>query len=495
MKNRLLKKDYIYIIVACFVFALFLYISYKTPLAGDDWGYYINGSKENPITMAFKFYFSWSGRFFSELWGFVMTHHKMLWNIINSLLFAMIFIGIYKLAGVKNKKIIIPLLIVAGMLSVDDQLRMETYTWIMGSTYVLPLCLSIWYFIIVEKLYIGVNNNKKFVLLVLISNIFLFIIGLMMENIAVAMVYATVVLCIYMYFKKRELLKCLLLNLATSSASLIIMRSSPGSNFRLLRDNAEWANSSIISKITGAFPSFINNTFINNNYLILLLSISIILLVLFTKKRIHLTTRLSVIFVSVIGIIEVFSFALPFINQNHDGNSVFSMVFWTIYTITIIATLFICLSDGFRRDKALFFFTIAGTCSIAMLLSPIYGSRSSLYTVYYIILVISLVVEEIPLQKVFCIFMLLISIYIVGDRTFEYLYKYNLVGEAYNERIEIINYYKDHPNEDAWIPRFPIYTVHGADIEIGDTYHFEVFKEYFGLSQDIDRIFFYYKEN
>ena len=83
----------------------------------------------------------------------------------------------------------------------------------------------------------------------------------------------------------------------------------------------------------------------------------------------------------------------------------------------------------------------------------------------------------------------------MADRTGEYLYKYKLVGLRQNERLEVIKYYQDHPEvEEVWIPRFPIYTIHSGDVEIGDTYHFETFKEYYKLPQDADKIIFYYVE-
>ena len=90
----------------------------------------------------------------------------------------------------------------------------------------------------------------------------------------------------------------------------------------------------------------------------------------------------------------------------------------------------------------------------------------------------------------------IVLVLIVGDRTHEYLYKYRLVGLKQQERLEIIKYYQGHPEvKEAWIPRFPVYSIHGGDIEEGDTYHFETFKEYFRLPQSADKIIFYYEDS
>ena len=60
------------------------------------------------------------------------------------------------------------------------------------------------------------------------------------------------------------------------------------------------------------------------------------------------------------------------------------------------------------------------------------------------------------------------------------------------ERLEAIKYYQDHPeDEEVWIKRFPIYTVHAADIEPDDVYHLETFRDYYNLPQDFNKIVFF----
>ena len=102
MKKIFEKKNF-YIYCSIFILLLFAYITYKTPLAGDDWGYALNGSLGTPIKTALEFYNSWSGRFFSELWGMIVPCHKWIWNIVNPLLFCGIFICIYKLSNINKK--------------------------------------------------------------------------------------------------------------------------------------------------------------------------------------------------------------------------------------------------------------------------------------------------------------------------------------------------------------------------------------------------------
>ena len=182
MLNIKNNKKIIFYIACLVVFGTFLFFTIQTPLAGDDWGYALNGMQGHPFQMAINFYNSWSGRFFSELWGFLVTPNKWVWNIINPLLFLGIFVFSYLLIKAEKNNILIIVLLLAGIYTVGADLRMETYTWIMGTTYVIPLFLSLVYF------YIVLVDNKKTIIKEVVANICLFVIGLMMENIAATMI-------------------------------------------------------------------------------------------------------------------------------------------------------------------------------------------------------------------------------------------------------------------------------------------------------------------
>ena len=494
MKKVFEKKNF-FLLIALFVLALFAYITYKTPLAGDDWGYALNGAKGSPIAMALTFYKTWSGRFFSELWGMLIPAHKWAWNIINPLLFALIFISVYKLGYVRNKPIVCSLFILAFMLSVDDNLRMETYSWIMGTTYVIPLLLSLVYFVIIDKLMDRNYFGTRLKISLYLSNILLFVIGLMMENIAATMVGAIAILIIYCFIKKRNALKYLIINFVVSLTSFIIMRMSPGSAYRLMSEHEAWAKLSIIKKIATAYPNFLQMTFISNNYAILLFSIVLIGLMIYSKRKVHIIYRVVSIFISLLAILTVFSFVLK-TDLLNNPNSIYSFIFWPVYVINAFISIYFGVNDEFKRKKAIFLLIVGGASAAAMLMSPIYGARSSIYLIYYLIAVSLVLIEDYNAHKTVYIIFALLLIFIIGDRTHEYISKYKLVGIRQEERMEVIKYYQEHPeDEEAWIPRFSIYTIHGADVEPDDTYHLETFKEYFKLPQAADKIVFYFVED
>ena len=504
MENQ--KKQYWWIAGALFVFVLFYSITVRTPLAGDDWGYAVNGMTSNPFVKAFEFYFSWSGRYFSELWGFIVAPRKWLWNILNPALFAGIYILMMKIVAPKRNALLVSLAGVMLMLTVTNRLRTQTYTWIMGTTYVVPLfliLLVIWFMkkILFEKKQI---RGYHFAALALCN----FYIGLTMENISAASILLNVLMLIYAYFKNKDAMKLTITGVAFSVIGFALIRLSPGASFRLARDFQDWTALGIFGQIQANWVNFLKFTFTNNKYMMLMLSlVNLSALLHYCTKRnwISRSEQAGVIIQTLILFIAVLASCAPtvvekmgieffrlFYDLETGSGVVFCSIFYILYVINlfwVLWTLFV--NEDFYEKMAILM--LAGTCNLAMLLSPIFGTRSSLYTVYFIILLTLSVLSEVRISKpeyavlfVFCGMMCV-------QRTLSWKNIYTQVAQIQKERDSILQYYREHPEDDeAWIPRMPDESIHSADIEDWDTYHQNSFKEYYELP-DTTKLIFYNK--
>lgn len=492
LKNFYKKQGFLLSIATLFLFSLFYFISIKTPLAGDDWGYAINGSNNNPFVMAYQFYFSWSGRFFSELYGFIITPHKWLWNILNALLFSSIFI--YMMSFIEGKRKWGTLLLALFlMLSVKDDLRMETYTWLMGTTYVIPLALSLYSLLKIKDIVLDVRPLSSIEMISV--SLSLFIIGLMMENIAVVMIVALFISQLTFRIKKLRYSKSLFMFFSISIISFILLRLSPGSQYRLLRDSSEWIELGIIKQLMYNYPNFIQLTFLDHRYIILTLSISLLILSLMKIKMKILKYMACAVFIlsGFISISLTLSTYMPSFDFSVFTNpsSFFNLLFWIVFIICTYITLFFGLDEN-DRLLSIYFVTLAGLSNGVMMLSPIFGYRSTLYTAYFLIILILILYQNIELHISLRVLTVIVLVLFVGKITHTYLYKYNLVDRVTNLRNAELTYYKDHPESgDAWLLRYPIYTIHGADIEAGDSYHMDVFKEYYHLDSSLNLIFYF----
>ena len=174
---------------------------------------------------------------------------------------------------------------------------------------------------------------------------------------------------------------------------------------------------------------------------------------------------------------------LGFFNDYFVNNFslIFNVVLWVLY-IVFLFWYFSSLDDS---EVLLFFLLLAGASNIVMLFSPIFGSRSNLYFYYFALILVEIVIGQLRFNKKTAVVLCILAVLFAGYRMYKISVKYRLVNGVQNDRLSKIAYYVDHPEDkDVWLKRMPIFSVHGADIEEGDDYHFETFKAYYGLSPD-----------
>lgn len=497
------KERLFYIGVALSSFALFVffyYISQSTPLSGDDWGYATNGMNGGAVNMTIQFYKSWSGRIISEFWGFFVAPKKWLWNILNPLIFTSIYLLILRLSSNK-KRISSFALLLFLMFSVSEYLRMETYSWIMGTTFVIGLLLALIYFALVNRYIFGVIRNKN--IIIIVSTIVCFMIGLTSENIAAIMIVAVALIMIYRFVEFKVIDRIFVSNIVASILGFVVIRISPGSAYRLVTEHNSWSQLSFFEKISGQWENFVRFTFIDNKYLIFTLAVVIIALLIskgikWIKKN-YLITGLTVLTQGYALILSCANFLIvklnfEFLSGLFKADAIINIVLYICYTIGTIVVIFSLIEDEKNKFKAIFFLIIGGACNVVMLYSPIFGARSSLFFVYFSFITILLLFNEIDYNDKIDYVVCLVLLVLVTYRGRGWLYKYQQVRQIEIIRQSEIEYYKVHPEEDAWICRMPPLSIHSADVEDWDTYHQETFKEYYGLSPE-QKLIFYWKDS
>ena len=477
--KKVLSKNWFYICLA-FCFLFFLYISRYAPVVGDDWGYAVGGRYSNPIIKAFNNYMSWSGRFLSELWGFAIAPHKKLWNILNAGIFTSIYAYLVRLSKSNKNKVFIAFISFFLILSVSNRLRMQTYTWIMGTTYVIPLLLYFVYLSLLYKYVIEDKMSKVSFIIMLVCNL---CIPLFMENAAAMLVGGNVLIIIYAYFKKKDKLKNLIILLVISIIGTCIIKFSPGASYRLNRDHAEFNAMSIFEKISYNSESFIKMTFTNNEFVIICLAISYILFVL--QKGFKLYEKVILVAINILACIPLYV-TLPL---------AINYVIYTLFTINLFYVVSKGIEDENRKWFSILLIFLAGGANVVMFISPIFDSRSSIYTVYMFILLILNIIECLELHKVIWT---VSYIFVLSGITFysvKYIQLYQLVHKITIKRESEIAYYVVRPDtEEAYIIAYPDESIHSGNAEPDDTYHMQTFKEYYYLNEDMTVRFYYLQE-
>lgn len=462
------------------IFFIFLaLICFLTPISGDDFGNYIstNGKLSEAISIAISYYKSWEGRFLGRIIIMYFTRHKILWNIITSVLFTIMTFNIFKI--LKNKTSYI--LLILGLLLVNNDMFAQGYTWLAGSiTYLYPSCLMIIYLITIYKNYNKYKQIDKIIIIIL--NI---IIPLFVENIACGLIIGNIAIIIYNYLLEHKINKLYILNLILSSTSLIIMLLSPGSHDRNLTENTLFNSLNIFEKVIYNIPNLNFYLFFKNTTMILLMLIPIIYYLL--KKKKYLTTGI-ISSVSILLLINNIYYMLPmkfefleplkFINTSNP----LYIIYWLVYSILFILSINKIIIDK-RKKSFIYLLLITGiTSSLVMLILPTWGDRITLYSyitiiISSIILIDNIIKNDHKISKYLNI--TLYFTYILFITCFISIYKVNNYREKYIkeqldnnvETIEIIRnpfmyIWNNNPQSEYFIKTYKSYMDIETNIEI-----------------------------
>ena len=455
------------------VFLFFALISRWTPVSGDDWVYAVGGMWNNPFTQAFHMYQTWSGRYLSELWGFLVAPHKGLWNILNPLFFTLIFCLLVQLTEGKNHIVSTAVLTFLMILCVANRLRMQTYTWIMGTTYVIPLLLFLIQMMLIKRWVFEDKASKRTFIALWILN---FCIPLYMENAAALICGADLLVLIYLFFTDQSTLKKMLIPFVFAFLGTLIILLSPGAAARLTGDNAAFSSLSFVEKLARNWPEFLYHTYTESIWVTGAL-FGLFSWWCFEKKQNWADWTVP-------AVLTVLAILLK------------NDYLFLILTILMIFQFIRLETDPYRKWFLVYLLLCAVGANAVMMVSPIFDSRSALYTIYLWILLALVLFEGIKLSKpewnsvLAGLFLILCVI-----RMYSYYDIYHLVHLINIRRNQQIEYYRVRPDAgEAWILAYPDESIHSPNVQEGDETHMYYFKEYYYLNQDLHLVFYYLKD-
>lgn len=462
-----------------FVFIFFLVLFYLSPISGDDWGNYIVGSSglRSSLGVALGMYFDWEGRLISRVFINILTYHKWIWNILNSLLIVgLVFvsekiIGMDKKCNVKTFVFPLSLLIIFCM---NIYTFSETMVWLAGNiTYFFMVPVVIWYF---YYLIINDKYNKWFSFIFVLINLF----GTMfVENMGMVLVVGNILLLIYKYICNKKIDKRIVVYLIISIFSMTSMLLSPGTRYRNSIENIEFNKLNIFEKVMYNLPKFVYYTFIINSYLLVLLSVSNYLII--NKKIKNSKIKYSlIIYMLVIPLFTVFIYPLSelkstfldfFVNTN-----VFIIIYWLSY---LVITLYLLFIENKKDLKIVLLYLIGLVSNGVMLVSPTWGFRTSLFT-YIMLCIVSLYVINKYIKSIK--YFVYSGYCLLGVFSLFYLVFYINIFRCQNNLEKSIKKQLNEDNKIIYIDKFPDFA--NCNINPGNSYHIQKYKLYYNIPDE-----------
>lgn len=457
MKKRISKKDLVTIIIFLCLLLLFSYI----PLTGDDWQNYGNGrfSIIDILIRTKRYYFNWEGRLSSRFLIFSLTCNKWLWNVFASL--SVLTIVHYASKIINSSKKYMFLIFLSLLFLCNYNVFTQCFFWLAGHiTYTIPtsiLLIYLYYYLKKENWEFNFFKCLFFSLL----NLFL---CTFVENIAVSIIVANIIIFINYFISKKKINIELLLNIIFSIIGLLIQITSPGTMYRISLEMGEFGNLGLFGKIFYNLGNFIYYQFLINPIMLIMLIFSANLIIRTSVKnkiiRFSLFMFFNVIpFFTVLGSlyvifpIEITLFANinNYLNVFFDKNNILLIIYWLIFLLGYLMLIIIFIKDKKSKYKLVLLFFTSQSCLGAMLVTPTWSARVVFCTIIlnYIISLIIVDIIGFKLNKgfkaviylfLFLYLTFLLCVYYNVDKCIKYRNAY-IISEADRGSKKISYYY------------------------------------------------------
>ena len=101
-----------------------------------------------------------------------------------------------------------------------------------------------------------------------------------------------------------------------------------------------------------------------------------------------------------------------------DETSILITLFWIVFTINAFITCACTISNLDMKEKIIFYLLLAGSSTVIMLFSPIFGARSALYFNYFSFIVICMLFNELKISnKVIVVFLGIICVFLISRKS------------------------------------------------------------------------------
>lgn len=383
------------------VFIFFLILGFLVPYTGDDWNNILyDGKISTMIKIAVDSYNSFEGRFFSRVFDLVFVYYKPIWVIVNACGMTFLYYFINKMVNSKKKSFFL-VFILESLLLVDEETFSQVYVWITGNTtYFIPMIFLIFLIYINRNIFndSDIKYNKIFYIIIPILS---FINSMFVENVTVGIITVYILVIVYQYIKNKKINILMLISMFTSLIGLYLMLNSPGTLNRLNTMDA-FNNMTLIEKIISTFPRQLNEVFVKNSYLTLILVFISIVLIKDNIKGIK--KYILILFSSIIPVLTsftnlyyvVFRRSPKYFGILLDCHKWYLCIYWVLFLILLVAL--VIKYSKVDKKKILFFFLIALINNGAMMLSPLCGGRTSYLSNIMLFICAFLIIDSLNLK-------------------------------------------------------------------------------------------------
>lgn len=359
-RNRYLKSGQTCILFCAVLFAAFAVLAYLFPYSGDDWAW----GSEIGLERLESGFDGYNGRYLGNLLVLALTRRKFL----QTLTVAASTLCLCVMPAVYCSSLKISLLSFSALLIflIPKQVFVQSVVWTAGfSNYIPPILLVFAYFLIIRNTFGEKPVYKKYI------PIMTFLLGfactLFMENVTLYAVVISFLIALYTRIKHGKLFLSHIANLVGCVLGAAIMFSNSAYSGVLAqkdRYRSTAMSEGFMPTLKGHLETIINQLFVNNIPLIIIISVlCVILAVSFLKKNenakhrsvVYTTAFLNVLTAGLICAKNRFPYWIIAVGNEKSSNMtvLFFAFIVCIYCLSVLLSVIVCVTDNDKKFSIL----------------------------------------------------------------------------------------------------------------------------------------------
>ncbi len=477
-------------LILSIIFLFFVTILLFVPIVGDDWNNYLIGQTGivSSIKNTIEMYCTWEGRFVSRLLINLLTCHRIIYCVITAFLITALCFFIANFFKTKHKWGIYAITMIF-LLTLERTMWGQSFLYVAGSiTYLFPTVLVLGYFFCYFQVIL--KKAKRSWYDYLFSILFSFLVTMFVENIAFAYVFGNALLLFYQWYKTKRVDYFLLFNTIFSFIGAFLMLISPGNALRMMVDEQAFGQLSLLAKIRSNTMNFVCYTFLWNIPVLILFTLVLLVMIHRTVTGCFLKYALSVLLL-IIMLCICGALFLKYYDLSNVGWQ-FLLAHHRILFLFLLALVLLFCYFFFRhvssenKEKILFLLVLGISSNLIMMISPVWGGRTALFTVILLFMALLYLLLEITNLKQHRIYFKLshglglLSIFLMMG----YLFAYWQVHEFCDFRNQSIHEQLQKQSDPIIVYATPKLLLEGNDPL--DEYHVMTFKKYYHIPQEVE---------
>lgn len=492
------------------IYVFFLYVSITTARLGDDWEvsqWYRNGIVSSLAGMIYLFT-NVNGRVASLFFGSFFAYYDVLWQFAAPAVFTSFIYLSAKLFGYAHRFVPVAVSFLM-LLSVSNDMRIETYVWLVGNVgyiFVIPLIMLYLYVIHNEdseqRWRFWQHERLNYLVVMLIA----FLIGLWVETVTLGFTAANILLALLSYLKYKKVSSYIRYGIAGCILSGLVLFGSPG-RLASAQDLGIGIRQQILQNIQGILQLLVtDNLPLYLLFLIVLIAVAVwgelsskgkilrIAVIIFASSvAIILLTRMTLQFAYT-------KWYLPVGNVLNSINNTFfttSKPFPVVFCLAILLFVFIAILLSPQREKLLVLYSIGTVSAGVMVIAPYLGARIFVLPIFMLIAITAYLSSTIKLKSMDLRKAALLALIILTLLQMEKFYYHGqYVRHIEGIRLQLIEDYRARvasglidENDRLILPAFKPDAVYAAANPGPEAFHLGPFKRYYHLPVDTEVIF------